>query len=319
MKILKSLAAAAIAVASFVPVATASAASTTIDSIEVTVTPPTVGTTVGTTTCDSDGYEYECQDTTPTVTVASGANYSVSQSAYISGLPSETDEYYELFYGTFAADTNYYIGVNLVANDGYAFDMGLDEETYEAYDNMTLTVNEVEEYEKDEYNGYSSSYTFYARVQATSSSSSDSSSSSSSSDSSSSSSTLATYKTLNGAAQTFNADTDEDLTFRFNIDYDEFQESGEVYVDGELVSSDNYTTKSGSTIIIFNDDFTESLSAGNHTIKVATAYGSVSTTFTIKKSSNPKTGLNVISSFVLLGTSLAGLAGAAIYAKKANR
>lgn len=97
-----------------------------------------------------------------------------------------------------------------------------------------------------------------------------------------------------------------------------FENSGKVYVDDALVSSDNYTSKSGSTIITFTKDYMSSLSEGEHTLKVAFNNNGIATTkFTIakvntqiteetentttettvtetEKSNNPQTGDNII-------------------------
>ena len=322
MKAIKSLAAAAIAVASFVPMASVSAINTTISDINVTVTPPTIGSAVGVTTCsetyDDQVYTWDCPDTKPTIAVPSGAHYSVaSYSAYISGYPSTTENYDEYFIGTFAADTDYYIEVGLAPEEGYSFDITTtfdDDFQPIITNNVNATITGVTDYELNTWN-HESQYMFYAKVRATAGGSSSSESSSTTETATSGT----TYETLNGADQTFYTASDSGLTFRFNIDYAEFQESGNVYMDGEIVNSTNYTTKSGSTIITFNDSYTNSLSAGDHTMRVVTANGEATTSFTLKKSKNPKTGLEVASSFILLGASATGLAGAAIYAKKYSK
>jgi len=108
---------------------------------------------------------------------------------------------------------------------------------------------------------------------------------------------------IEGANQTYTIGEDG-ATFRINADYSLFENGGKVYVDDTLVSSDNYTSKSGSTIITFIKDYMSSLSEGEHTLKVAFNNGGTSTTkFTVEKantetttttSNNPKTGDNII-------------------------
>ncbi|MBR3323491.1 hypothetical protein IKG16_01225 [Candidatus Saccharibacteria bacterium] len=320
MKFIKSLAATAIAAASLAPISMANVSAIseseiqTISSVNVTVTPPTIGSTVASTTCSEtygeETYTWPCPDTKPTIIVPSDAHYSVaSYSAYISGYPSTTENYDEYFIGTFAADTDYYVEVGLTPDEGWAFDITTDfDDNFQPIvtNNLNVNISGVVDYEENAWN-HESQYMFYAKVRATAGGSSENSES------------TTTYATLEGGDQTFYTASDSNLTFRFNIDYNEFQESGEVYMDGEIVNSTNYTTKSGSTIITFTDSYTNSLSAGNHTLRVVTANGEASTTFTLKKSANPKTGLEITSNFVLLGTSLAGLAGAALYAKKASK
>ena len=98
-----------------------------------------------------------------------------------------------------------------------------------------------------------------------------------------------------------------------------------MYVNG--TETTEYTSKSGSTIITLNKDFVNSLSVGEHTLKVAFNNGGEATTkFTIAKaeetkteestSNNPKTGDNIMFYISMLGLSIIGLAGAGIYSKK---
>ena len=56
------------------------------------------------------------------------------------------------------------------------------------------------------------------------------------------------------------------------------------YVDDKLVSTDNYSSKSGSTIITFTKEYMSSLSEGEHTLRVAfNNGGSATTKFTVAK------------------------------------
>ena len=102
------------------------------------------------------------------------------------------------------------------------------------------------------------------------------------------------YKVLNGAKQKFDLAAKKLLSFRFDIDLEVFKKSGKVYVDNKLVASKNYKATSGSTIITFNDDYTRTLSQGNHTLRVTTDDGEGTTTFTITDSiNNPNTSDNI--------------------------
>ena len=121
------------------------------------------------------------------------------------------------------------------------------------------------------------------------------------------------YKVLEGANQTYTIG-EEGATFKIDADYSLFENGGKVYVDNNEVSSKNYTSKSGSTIITLNKDFMSTLSEGEHTLKVAFNNGESATTkFTVEKAStttekavttegtktkattkNPKTGDNII-------------------------
>ena len=317
MKAIKSLAAAAIAVASFAPMASVSAISDKISTVNLNITPPTAGTVITEEQCTSgEGDEastYPCSKPDPVVTTTD-TGYSL-YAHYVKCIPTTTEGpemsacYESPDAGTvFTAGSNYFININLFVNgfeDGPFFDVEWDEETQQNIDNVTVNANgaTITKWGANQWG-----YELFATVTATGS------------DSSSSSETTGTvYDTLDGGEQTFYTASDSNLTFRFDIDYAEFQESGEVYMDGEIVSSTNYTSKSGSTIITFNDSYTNSLSAGSHTMRVVTANGEATTTFTLKKSKNPKTGLEVASNFVLLGTSLTGLGAAALYAKKSSK
>lgn len=116
------------------------------------------------------------------------------------------------------------------------------------------------------------------------------------------------YKVLEGAGQTVEISKNKETTFRFNVEYLKFKENGKVYIDGQLADNKNYTSKEGSTIITFKEDYIKNLSVGEHTLKVAVADGEVSTTFKIAnnmeiktpkttittKPNNPKTGDDII-------------------------
>lgn len=116
------------------------------------------------------------------------------------------------------------------------------------------------------------------------------------------------YKVLDGAKQKFDVSSKKALTFRFDIDFDTFKRSGKVYMDGKLVDAKNYTTKSGSTIVTFNDNYTNTLSQDNHTLKVTTDEGEATTTFTITDSvNNPNTGDNILMYVGLLSISVGSI------------
>lgn len=132
------------------------------------------------------------------------------------------------------------------------------------------------------------------------------------------------YKILEGAKQTVNVSNKKELSFRVNIEYAKFKESGKVYIDGKVVDSSNYTVKEGSTIITFNDDYVKNLSVGEHNLKVAVSDGEASTTFSIASnakndttnSNNPKTGDNIIVYVLVLAISLIGMISAGVLYKK---
>ena len=148
------------------------------------------------------------------------------------------------------------------------------------------------------------------------------------------------YKVIEGAEQTYTIKEDTEARFRIDADYSLF--NNKVYVDNVLVDSSNYTSKSGSTIIVLNKDYVDTLAVGEHTLKVAFADGGeAETTFTIAKKaennnnnenntpskpedkeemkdngSNPKTGDNIMFYVAIASMSIIGLVATTIVAKK---
>ena len=156
------------------------------------------------------------------------------------------------------------------------------------------------------------------------------------------------YKVIEGAEQTYTITEDTEARFRIDADYSLF--NNKVYVDNVLVDSSNYTSKSGSTIIVLNKDYVATLAVGEHTLKVAFADGGeAETTFTIARKaednnnnednnennnenntpskpedkeemkdngSNPKTGDNIMLYVAIASMSIIGLGATTIVAKK---
>ena len=130
-----------------------------------------------------------------------------------------------------------------------------------------------------------------------------------------------TYKVVEGAGQTYTITKDGEATFKINGEFSLFDK---VYVDGNLVAEENYTAKSGSTIITFKPDYMNSLTEGNHTLKVTyTDGGDATTTFTIAKvaeenngtadkaentTNNPKTSDNIVTFVAMFIVSVLGIA-----------
>lgn len=254
---------------------------TKIHSLNISIKNPIIGDTATATT-------------KPTLILDSNPNYEIDYIAYVTAYPSEkpAGEYDAPFTGTFEAGKDYVVEVSLKAKDGFVF----------ADNNgLALKVNgKSTGFEKNEWNADGSTYyMFYAKIQAT----------------------TPTYEYVdNTANQTYTINKDDTLTVRINADYSLFENGGKVYVDGSLVDSKNYTSKSGSTIITFTKDYMNSLSAGNHTLKVVfNNGGTAETTFTITNantSSNPATGDNIMLYISMLGLSIIGLAGTGFYVRK---
>ena len=148
------------------------------------------------------------------------------------------------------------------------------------------------------------------------------------------------YKVIEGAEQTYTITEDTEARFRIDADYSLF--NNKVYVDNVLVDSSNYISKSGSTIIVLNKDYVDTLAVGEHTLKVAFADGGeAETTFTIARKTennnnnenntpskpedkeemkdnglNPKTGDNIMLYVAIASMSIIGLVATTIVAKK---
>ena len=96
------------------------------------------------------------------------------------------------------------------------------------------------------------------------------------------------YSVIEGSNQKVDLSSNKEVTFRIDADFSLFDK---LFLDGKEVSKDNYTAKSGSTIITLKAEFAKTLSAGNHEIKAAFTNGeSVITGFTVVDGTkNPKT------------------------------
>lgn len=128
------------------------------------------------------------------------------------------------------------------------------------------------------------------------------------------------YEVTEGANQKYTITKNNEAKFKINADFRLFDD-GKVYVDNELVDPKNYTAESGSTIITLKKEFVDTLSVGEHTLKVLfNDGGEAITTFNVVKvtvpTDNPQTGDN-IGFYIISGIlSIVGLAGAGIFYKR---
>ena len=135
------------------------------------------------------------------------------------------------------------------------------------------------------------------------------------------------YKFLEGKNLNYTIDKDNNARFRIDAEYSLFQNGGKVSIDDVLVDRNNYTSESGSTIIVLKKDFISTLNVGEHKLKVLFNNGGVAESkFTINKTKeeietkteettkieNPKTVDNITIYFVLSIISVLGL----IYLRK---
>ena len=128
------------------------------------------------------------------------------------------------------------------------------------------------------------------------------------------------YEVTEGANQKYTITKNNEAKFKINADFRLFDD-GKVYVDNELVDPKNYTAESGSTIITLKKEFVDTLSVGEHTLKVLfNDGGEAITTFNVAKvtvpTDNPNTGDN-IGFYIISGIlSIVGLVGAGIFYRR---
>ena len=128
------------------------------------------------------------------------------------------------------------------------------------------------------------------------------------------------YEVTEGANQKYTITKNNEAKFKINADFRLFDD-GKVYVDNELVDPINYTAESGSTIITLKKEFVDTLSLGEHTLKVLfNDGGEAITTFNVVRemvpTDNPQTGDN-IGFYIISGIlSILGLAGAGIFYRR---
>ena len=128
------------------------------------------------------------------------------------------------------------------------------------------------------------------------------------------------YEVTEGANQKYTITKNEEAKFRINADFRLFDD-GKVYVDNELVDPKNYTAESGSTIITLKKEFVDTLSVGEHTLKVVfNDGGEAITTFNVARvivpTDNPNTGDNLVFYIISGILSIVGLAGAGIFYRR---
>ncbi len=136
------------------------------------------------------------------------------------------------------------------------------------------------------------------------------------------------YKFTEGANQTYTIDESKNATFRIDADFSLFD--GKLYIDGILVDAKNYKAVSGSTVITLNKEYVDTLSVGEHTIKVEFSDGGSATTkFEVKAKqvntekteniTNPQTGDNIGTYIILSIISVLGIATTVVINNKKKR
>lgn len=131
------------------------------------------------------------------------------------------------------------------------------------------------------------------------------------------------YQVIEGTNQKYTIDKDSDMTFRIDADYSLFDKK--VYIDKILVDVNNYTSKEGSTIIVFNKDYVSTLNVGKHTLKVVFSDNNEAlTNFEIIKEEkneiikNPET-IDNIEKYIAIGiVAVIGIIGSTLLIRKSK-
>ena len=131
------------------------------------------------------------------------------------------------------------------------------------------------------------------------------------------------YQVIEGTNQKYTIDKDSDMTFRIDADYSLFDKK--VYIDKILVDVNNYTSKEGSTIIVFNKDYVSTLNVGKHTLKVVFSDNNEAlTNFEIIKEEkneiikNPET-IDNIEKYIAIGiVAIIGIIGSTLLIRKSK-
>ena len=136
------------------------------------------------------------------------------------------------------------------------------------------------------------------------------------------------YKFTEGANQIYTIDESKNAIFRIDADFSLFD--GKVYIDGTLIDAKNYKAESGSTVITLNKEYVDTLSIGEHTIKVEFSDGGSATTkFEVKAKqvntektediTNPQTGDNIGTYIILSIISVLGIVATVVINNKKKR
>lgn len=126
------------------------------------------------------------------------------------------------------------------------------------------------------------------------------------------------YEFLEGQNQQFDASKNSKLTFRVDVEYNEFVKNGKVYMDDKLVDSKYYTLTEGSTIITFTEEYSNALEDGAHTLKLTVGDIELSTKFTvINTEPTPDTYDNIVVNIAMLLISTVGLVTISLKRKNA--
>lgn len=127
------------------------------------------------------------------------------------------------------------------------------------------------------------------------------------------------HDVIDGDGQTYKIDKDSFASFKVDAELSLFNPGGKIYVDNELVNSDNYTVEEG-IIITFKKEFLDELSTGTHGLKLefnneSTATATFKIVKDVKPASNPKTNDNIMDNLFLLIISVLSLLSMIFFVK----
>lgn len=242
-----------------------------IDEININVSLPEVGTIIE-------------EATKPTVTLDEDANYTVTNVKIVNNYPSADSNYDDgsIYGNKINNGEDYYVELVVTPKEGYDF-------TFKS--KVDCTINGEKEFERGQC--IKSSHTLFVKVRAEGEEPNNEEPVPEAE--TQKNVQPKNYTFLKGEGIRFNLLKDSGLEFEIDADYDLFENGGIVYVDDEKVDPKNYKSKSGSTIITFEDDYVRALESGEHTLKVAfNDEGTAKTTFVIYESNAPKAADNII-------------------------
>lgn len=92
------------------------------------------------------------------------------------------------------------------------------------------------------------------------------------------------YSVIKGANSVWNSNSNDGLTITADGDFSKF--TG-IKIDNEIIGSEKYEAKAGSTVVTLKSSYLETLNSGKHTVTFVYINGEVSTQIEIKGTSKP--------------------------------
>ncbi len=105
-------------------------------------------------------------------------------------------------------------------------------------------------------------------------------------------------------------------TIRSDAPYSEFQY---LMIDGQKVSTDNYTVKEGSTVVTLKAGYIQSLKTGNHNYSIVSTSKQVDGTFNVSKAPKTSDGTGTALWFILLTAILLAAAVAYFFLRRSSK